>query len=53
MRNMADQMRLPSGQGGLMRFDESTSKIKISPGAVVVLCLLVILVVVLLHYFGA
>ncbi len=51
---MADnQIRLPSGQGGLTRyFDEYRSKIEISPGAVIIFCILIIVIIILLHYFG-
>jgi preprotein translocase subunit Sec61beta len=49
----SDQIRMPSGQGGLVRyFDEYKSKIEISPGAVIVMCILVMAIVILLHYFG-
>jgi len=48
-----DKIRLPSGQGGLTRFfDDYKSKIEISPGAVVVLCIMVMIIIILLHYFG-
>jgi len=52
--NMADdKIRLPSGQGGLTRyFDEYSSKVEISPGAVVVLAIIIMILVILLHYFG-
>lgn len=44
---------LPSGQGGLTRyFDEKISNFEISPGAVVVLCIIVMVIVILLHKFG-
>ena len=50
---MADQIRLPSGQGGLTRyFDEYSSKVELSPGSVIVLTIIVIALIVLLHYFG-
>lgn len=48
-----DKIRMPMGQGGLVRyFDEYKSKIEFSPGAVIVMAILVIVVVILLHYFG-
>ena len=48
-----NQIRLPSGQGGLTRFfDEYKSKLEISPGAVIVLSLFIIALVILLRYFG-
>ncbi len=48
-----NKIRMPSGQGGLTRyFDESSSKIEFSPGAIVVLCVVVMVIVIMLHYFG-
>lgn len=48
-----NKIRLPSGQGGLTRyFDESSSKIEFSPGAVIVLSIAVMVIVILMHYFG-
>ena len=48
-----DKIRMPSGQGGLTRyFDESKSKIDISPMAVVVLSILIMVIVIILHLFG-
>ena len=48
-----DKIRLPSGQGGLTRFfDDYKSKIEISPGVVIILCLAVMIIIILLHYFG-
>jgi preprotein translocase subunit Sec61beta len=47
------KIRMPSGQGGLTRyFDEYHSRVTISPGSVIVLCLIVALMVILLHYIG-
>jgi preprotein translocase subunit Sec61beta len=47
------KIRMPSGQGGLTRyFEESTSKLLFSPGAVIVLCVVVGIVIILLHYIG-
>ena len=43
---------MPSGQGGLQRFDDEVSNFQISPGAVVVICIVAIIVVVALHLFG-
>ncbi len=49
-----NKIHMPSGQGGLMRFsNENVSKIQFSPGAVLVLCLTIVILVILLHYFGA
>ncbi len=48
-----DKIRLPSGQGGLTRyFDEYKSKIEFSPGTVIVICVVIMVLVILLHYFG-
>jgi len=48
-----DKIRLPSGQGGLTRFgDETLSKFQLSPGAVVVFCLIIMIMIILLHVFG-
>ena len=48
-----DKIRMPSGQGGLTRFsDETGSKILLTPGMVVILCIFVILIVIVLHYVG-
>ena len=48
-----DKIRLPSGQGGLTRyFDEYSSKVEFSPGAVIVMTIIVMIIVILLHYFG-
>ncbi len=48
-----NKIRMPSGQGGLTRyFDEYKSKIEFSPGAVIILTLLIMVIVILLHYFG-
>ena len=48
-----NKIRMPSGQGGLTRyFDEYKSKIEISPGAIIVISLIVMAIVILLHVFG-
>jgi len=48
-----DKIRLPSGQGGLTRyFDEYKSKVSISPGIVIVMSIVVMVIVILLHTFG-
>lgn len=49
---MADnKITIPGG--GLTRFNEETgSKILLSPGAVVIFCIAVIIVIALLHFFG-
>ena len=49
----SEQMRMPSGQGGLVRyFDEYKSKIEVSPGMVIIMCIVVMAIVILLNYFG-
>ena len=48
-----NKIRMPSGQGGLTRyFDEYHSKITLTPGSVIVLCVVVALIVIILHYVG-
>jgi preprotein translocase subunit Sec61beta len=48
-----DKIRMPSGQGGLTRyFDEYKSKIEFSPGAVIVMTIIVMVIIIVLHYFG-
>jgi preprotein translocase subunit Sec61beta len=48
-----DKIRMPMGQGGLVRyFDEYKSKIEFSPGVVILMCIVVMAIVILLHYFG-
>jgi len=48
-----NKIRLPSGQGGLTRyFDEFKSRIEFSPGAVVVMSVVITILIILLHYFG-
>ena len=48
-----DKIRMPSGQGGLVRyFDEYKSKVEFSPGTVIILCMVVMVLVIILHYFG-
>ncbi|MFA6461462.1 MAG: preprotein translocase subunit Sec61beta [Candidatus Woesearchaeota archaeon] len=49
-----DKIRMPSGQGGLIRyFDEYKSKVEFSPGVVIVMCLVVIAILILLNFFGS
>ncbi|MAF34715.1 preprotein translocase subunit Sec61beta [Candidatus Woesearchaeota archaeon] len=49
-----DKVSMPASTAGLTRyFDDVRSKIEISPGVVVVLCVLVIIAAVLLHMFAA
>lgn len=48
-----DKIRLPSGQGGLTRyFDEYKSKVSISPGVVIIMAVMIMVIVILLHTFG-
>ncbi|MBI4449275.1 preprotein translocase subunit Sec61beta [Candidatus Woesearchaeota archaeon] len=48
-----DRITLPSGGAGLTRFsDVTSSKIEFSPGGVIVLTLIVMLIIVILHSFG-
>ena len=50
---MADRVQMPSSMGGLVRyFDEYKSRIELSPGVVLGLILLVILIEIALHRFG-
>ena len=51
---MADnKISIPSGGGGLTRFNEdSGSKVELSPGMVVIFCIVVIIIIALLHYLG-
>lgn len=48
-----NKIRMPSGQGGLTRyFDEYKSKIEFSPGTVIVMTIVVMIIIIVLHYFG-
>ena len=48
-----DKIHIPSSGGGLTRFNEdSDTKIKLSPGAVIIFCIVVVIIITLLHYFG-
>ena len=47
------KINLPSGSGGLMRyFDEYHSKIRIKPGHIIILSVLVIVIMLFLYNFG-
>ena len=47
------RINLPSGSGGLMRyFDEYHSKIRIKPGHIIILSVLVIVIMLFLYSFG-
>jgi len=44
---------MPSGMGGLMRyFDEYKSKIRIKPGHVIIMCIVVIVIMLFLYTYG-
>ena len=48
-----NQIRLPSGQGGLTRFSEEfKSRIELSPKAVIILVIIVIILILILHQIG-
>lgn len=48
-----DKISMPSSMGGLLRyFDESRSKIRLSPMVVVVICLTVIVLGIILNSFA-
>jgi preprotein translocase subunit Sec61beta len=48
---MADQVRMPSGMGGLVRyFDDYKSKIEIRPEIILILIGLVIVIEYVLHH---
>ncbi|MBU2633849.1 MAG: preprotein translocase subunit Sec61beta [Nanoarchaeota archaeon] len=48
---MAEQMRMPSGMGGLVRyFDDYKSKIEFKPEYVVLFVIIVIIIEYLLHH---
>jgi len=52
---MADdgKIRMPSSMGGLVQYyDEYKSKIEMKPGHVIVLALVVIIIELLLHFYG-
>ena len=51
---MAQQrINLPSGSGGLLRyFDEYKSKIRIKPGHIVIMCVVVIVIMLFLYNYG-
>ena len=48
-----NRIRLPSGMGGLTSyFEDYKSKLQISPGHVIVLCVLIIVFMIFLHLLG-
>jgi preprotein translocase subunit Sec61beta len=47
------KVSMPSGMGGLMRyFDEYKSKIRIKPGHIIVMCVVVMAIMVFLYVYG-
>ena len=48
-----DKISMPSGMGGLVRyFDEYHSKIRLKPGHVIVLSVVVIVIMIVLYSYG-
>jgi len=48
-----DKISMPSGMGGLVRyFEEYKSKLTFSPGMIIILCTIVIIIMIVLHLFG-
>ena len=48
-----DRISMPSGMGGLMRyFDEYKSRIRIKPGHIIIMCVVVIVIMVFLYTYG-
>ncbi|NQV91740.1 preprotein translocase subunit Sec61beta [Candidatus Woesearchaeota archaeon] len=48
-----NKVNMPSGQGGLTRyFDEYSSKIEISPTAVIILAVVIMALIIILHQVG-
>jgi len=49
-----NKVQLPSGMGGLIRYsDQSTSNIQFKPGTVILFILLIIIIEIILHTWGA
>lgn len=49
-----NKVSMPSSMGGLVRyFDEYKSKITFRPGHVVILCIVVMIIMIILHTWGA
>ncbi len=49
-----DKITMPSGMGGLMRyFDEYKSKIRIKPGHIIVMCIVVMIIMIFLYTYGS
>lgn len=48
-----EKISMPSGMGGLMRyFDEYKSRIRIKPGHIIIMCVVVIVIMVFLYTYG-
>ena len=48
-----DKISMPSGMGGLMRyFDEYKSKIRIKPGHIIIMCVVVMIIMIFLYIYG-
>ena len=49
---MAENVNIPSGMGGLVRYsEESESKIKLKPNHVIIMIILIIIFVLILNVF--
>jgi preprotein translocase subunit Sec61beta len=49
-----DKVNMPQSMGGLIRyFDEYKSKIEIKPGHVIILIIVIIIIELFLHFYGA
>jgi len=49
-----DRVQMPSSMGGIVRyFDEYKSKIEMQPGHVIVLILFIVVLILVLHMYGA
>jgi len=47
-----DKVQLPSSMGGLVRYSEETSKVKLKPGHIILFVALVVIIEVILHFYG-
>ncbi|HJN56807.1 MAG: preprotein translocase subunit Sec61beta [Candidatus Woesearchaeota archaeon] len=48
-----EKISMPSGTGGLVRyFDEYNSKLKIKPGHIIIMCVVVIVIMIFLYTYG-
>ena len=48
-----NKISIPSGMGGLMRyFDDYKSKIRIKPGHIIIMCMVLIFIMVFLYTYG-